>query len=368
MKLSIISTHCISQQRSKFMVQILQRIKNSLGDCWQIDFYYCGILDEDLAIQAGVEPHCLISGKASGVIPRFCLRIFSVHNNKKYDVVMNLSDHSRNWMIYGAAKLSRAIAVARIVGDSWRSVQSQKMLTRFHTTLRRIEEFSSLYLADRVICASEQLRMNLPNSIRSHYKTRVISPGVDTRIFKPDPSVRDRLIDILFVGRLEPVKDLASLFDLYEETLKHGNYNLTIVGAGSLSSSVEQYIAKKSSVTWLGEVPHTAVAKYMQNSKIVWLGSRAEGFGNVVFEGMACGCIPCVSAVADFEKIARNYVDVMIMIRDGHIKDAAVEVAKSIDNFKDINARCCIDFVHNYHSRESVLERWRSVLCETSQC
>lgn len=101
---------------------------------------------------------------------------------------------------------------------------------------------------------------------------------------------RKRDIDVLFVGRLEPVKNPSALLEL-ESLLPDAR--IVAVGDGSLRSSLS---SRAGRVEFVGRVSHEKVKQFMARSKVLVLPSISEGWGVVAVEASSAGCAVVMSA------------------------------------------------------------------------
>jgi glycosyltransferase involved in cell wall biosynthesis len=106
----------------------------------------------------------------------------------------------------------------------------------------------------------------------------------------------DRLA--LFVGRLVPQKDVASLLAAFQGVIAdHSGVRLVIVGDGPERPSLQRMAGELVSgehVLWLGSCPHPEVARLMAACDVFVLPSRYEGFARVLMEA-AAAALPIVT-------------------------------------------------------------------------
>lgn len=122
----------------------------------------------------------------------------------------------------------------------------------------------------------------------------LIPNGVDTTAFRPpsrpprnDPPVA------LFVGRLEPQKNL---FALLEAVVTVGNMRLVLVGDGSQREGLAQRARElNADVELRGVVPHEALPAILQKVDLFVLPSHMEGHPKALLEAMSVG-LPCIGA------------------------------------------------------------------------
>jgi glycosyltransferase involved in cell wall biosynthesis len=201
---------------------------------------------------------------------------------------------------------------------------------QFHPDFRIkyfIENFSKNILrSDAIITVSDYVKNEL-SAIFQKYGIPVIRVynGYDTRIYRKYD--RDTVAQyhrskglpanfILFVGSLEPRKNILGLFQAYIELPEHIKSELKIVLVGSSgwkNEEVLQWITRlDGSVTLLGNLSVGELAWVYNAARLLVYPSIYEGFGLPPLEAMACGCPVVVSNVASLPEVcgdAAEYVD-----------------------------------------------------------
>lgn len=132
---------------------------------------------------------------------------------------------------------------------------------------------------------------------------RIIPNGVDVEAFRPGHTairhLRDGLLNVLFVGRLEKRKGLGDLVLGFRELqARVPRTRLIIVGDGPLRSRVEHLVAKHrlENVVMAGYVPRTVLPRYYASADIACFpATGGESFGVVLLEAMASG-LPVVAS------------------------------------------------------------------------
>ena len=116
------------------------------------------------------------------------------------------------------------------------------------------------------------------------HKTAVIPNYVDTGLFSPSEVHQD--IDLLFIGRLVPQKNLSSLLD----ALRGLALRTVIIGSGTLERELrEKAHSLGLEVDWKKSVPNHELPFYLNRSKAFILPSLYEGHPKTLIEAMACG-------------------------------------------------------------------------------
>jgi D-inositol-3-phosphate glycosyltransferase len=270
----------------------------------------------------------------AGYIPQFVqgIRQFAEDKGIKYDLL-----HSHYWMS-GVA--------AGALSDYWSGVPIMQM---FHTLGKmknrvaqteseregayRVEGESKVIMrADRIIAATlaelAQLEWLYDADVR---KINVIPPGVDTTHFYPIPVDEARQYIglapdtrmILFVGRIEPLKGVATLIQaiacLRLKNLKEP-VHLVIIGgdpeAAPAEISEEMVRLQKlcdeltvgKMVVFLGKRGQDTLPYYYSAAEVVVMPSHYESFGMVALEAMSCGTPVIASQVGGLAFLVQDGV------------------------------------------------------------
>ena len=147
--------------------------------------------------------------------------------------------------------------------------------------------------ADRIICISRNTERDLIKAVpKTEGKTTVIYPGISP-IFKPDPSISRNFNMVLYVGSIDPRKNVEMLIQAFAE-LKD-DYSLWIAGRYGWGNSltVPQLAAKWGVLErtyYLGYVPASVKLQLYNMATVLVYPSLYEGFGLPPVEAMACGC------------------------------------------------------------------------------
>jgi glycosyltransferase involved in cell wall biosynthesis len=141
----------------------------------------------------------------------------------------------------------------------------------------------------------------------------LISNGVELRDFK-HREVERIPGRILFIGRLEPMKGVDTLFEAY--ALLHASQfklqsHICVVGDGSQRDRLERLartLGIGHKVTFHGNIPHDRVADEYAKASIFCGLSRSEALGNVFLEAQAAGCAVVATNVGGIPDIVDDNV------------------------------------------------------------
>lgn len=103
----------------------------------------------------------------------------------------------------------------------------------------------------------------------------------------------DRMYDLCFVGRLEPIKGVDFFVNALQRLAScYAGLRVLIVGHGSLSAYVQHELRdciKAGTVTVLENIPHDHLIELMARSRFLVLPSRSESDPIVIHEALAVG-------------------------------------------------------------------------------
>lgn len=177
-----------------------------------------------------------------------------------------------------------------------------KVMRQESTWLVRLRVLSRLldYLigssrrAAHILTASKATLESIPTRYRNRCRT-MIENGVELARFVPTPWPKapapDRALEVLFVGRLIPVKALDLLLDAVARLTARGRLvALTVVGEGPMRQEWERYAADlgiADRVRFLGNLSGDEVSVHMRRCHVFCLPSVRESGGAVLLEAMA---------------------------------------------------------------------------------
>jgi glycosyltransferase involved in cell wall biosynthesis len=128
-----------------------------------------------------------------------------------------------------------------------------------------------------------------------------------------NPKIRfesNKIIKILYVGRLDPLKGLESLFhavSVANNSLK-SKFTLDIIGSGDQGytmklSNLTSILGIEAKVNFLGYIDFESVFKYYRTADVLVLPTLAENISRTIWEAMASGC-PVITTPVGGQKYA----------------------------------------------------------------
>jgi glycosyltransferase involved in cell wall biosynthesis len=122
-------------------------------------------------------------------------------------------------------------------------------------------------------------------------RMRMVANGVDTELFRPDPTVARAPREILCVGRAgDPNKGIKTLVEAFARL--PGDVRLTLVDEDTpdnVGRKRAQELGCNDRLDLVGRVPIERLVQLYRRATLVAVPSRYEGFGLPAVEAMACG-------------------------------------------------------------------------------
>lgn len=159
-------------------------------------------------------------------------------------------------------------------------------------------------LADAVVVTTPAMVADVLN----HYglgeeKVRLIPNFVMTDFFKPDPATERDPRKLLFVGRLEPQKNLESLVEAVADL----DVELDIVGSGSQKIRLRAAARKRNpGVRFIGNLPHLQLPEAINRAAAFILPSLYEGHPKTLLEAMACAAPIITTRVPGIQELIED--------------------------------------------------------------
>jgi len=166
---------------------------------------------------------------------------------------------------------------------------------------RGLKEYLKFFYerADFVVCPSDFCRKEL-EAIISRGKCLVIPNGVDAKNFYPAPQKKTKMPLGLYVGRIDPEKEVEVLFEAAKEILKKRKTKFIFAGPGKLLDSFREQVKEEGledSISFIGPARGKKLIDLYQKAWFFWIASRAESQGIVILEAFSSG-LPVIASRA----------------------------------------------------------------------
>jgi glycosyltransferase involved in cell wall biosynthesis len=258
----------------------------SRGHTVHIGYLYAGpdIRIRDWYAERGIVLHQIPA--ASNFDPLMLIRLFRLVRRERYDL-MQTCIHLMDVLGGLTALACRIPWVVREAGspDNWTSLRFaglRRLLARFSSHIVANSAEGCRYWKD---VGSDRRSSLVPNAFPLAQIRQVCEKKSRPRGLAPARPY------ILYVGRLEPLKNVGTLVDAFVQWNRK-DVELWIVGDGSLRQDLENAVgsAPADNIRLLGVLPPEEVWARMRGAQFLALLSDHEGFPNVVAEAAILEC------------------------------------------------------------------------------
>ncbi|PWR71772.1 GT4 family glycosyltransferase PelF [Methanospirillum stamsii] len=168
--------------------------------------------------------------------------------------------------------------------------------------------------ADAIVALTDNMRQKM-NEILDR-EIYIIPNGIDLNSFhaiSPYSMLEKDKINIIFIGRLHPVKGIQYLIKAIKQVHeKIPQVRLVLIGEGEQRKSLEDLVERlgiEDCVIFFGSIPNNRIPDILNRADIFTLSSLSEGFPTVILEAMACGIPIVASRVGGIPDIMQNGVN-----------------------------------------------------------
>ncbi|MGH8003107.1 MAG: glycosyltransferase family 4 protein, partial [Limisphaerales bacterium] len=224
---------------------------------------------------------------------------------------------------------------------------NESLIAKIRPLYLALERFS-LLRADKIFCVSEEGVAYYRRLLGAGAaKVSLIENGVDFELFAPQNPARCRQLlnlplnkkVLLFVGRLEKVKDPDLLLQTFREIrLARPDVVLVLAGDGREKEALmARHADLRNDLVFLGAVPHARLPELFSAADCLLLTSHFEGMPRVVLEALATG-LPVVStAVGDVPKVVTDGLSGYV-VRSRSAKGLAEKTLELLDRRPSLDA------------------------------
>ena len=208
--------------------------------------------------------------------------------------------------------------------------------------------------ADAVVTSSAYTKANIVRLLGvDDARVHLVRPGAPTWSTPGRAPSLPHEGYILFLGTLEPRKNLGVVLDAYEHLIGQGRAVPSLVVAGGAGLGAQQWIDRmcraplRSHVTYRGYVPEAEREALFRGARAVVLPSWDEGFGLPALEGMAAGIPVIVSNRGALPEVVGD-AGVLVPPDDADAWAQAVERITHDDAWAQERAAAGLDRAHAF--------------------
>lgn len=213
-------------------------------------------------------------------------------------------------------------------------------------------------LADTIFTAS-------PESFRlSSKKVIVTGHGIDTELFKPDPSRKLEKLSILSVGRIAEIKNYEILIRA-AKILKDKNveFSITIIGEPAIKKDLDYEQKLKALIgklglqinfNFLGKINHQDLIPYYQSHHVFVHLSKTGSLDKTLLEAIACGM-----RVLSSSDPARAFLPEEMLFNESDSEGMADKILNLSGSNTDPNLR---NYIIKNHNLDKLIEKISKVI------
>ena len=180
-----------------------------------------------------------------------------------------------------------------LISLTFKNKRYRKIIWWMGTDYFLLEKFNKFYLwllGSKLQHASAGLYIK--NGLSKFAPRDVLHLPIDGIVISHQPIkkvlVGKKTINLLAVGRLEPIKQFDELIHSFKQ-LDNKKYKLTIIGDGSERSKLIKMIGNATNIDLVGALPRKKTLFRMKNCDFLIITSKTEGLPTVFFEALSYG-------------------------------------------------------------------------------
>lgn len=203
----------------------------------------------------------------------------------------------------------------------------------------------------------------IPNSIDAE-SFRETSSGRD---FRNELGLDAESFLVCFVGRLIPEKGIRAILEASRShRLIEAGVVFVLAGDGALSKEVDD--AQGESLRWVGRLSSSDISALLQQSDLLCLPTRSEGFATTLLEASSCGCPSVVTDVGGARELFpnENFGTIINSMDSAEVEKAIYSLVKNPDKLAE-QSRLCRRMVENESSWNKTASLVEKVLSGTKR-
>lgn len=230
--------------------------------------------------------------------------------------------------------------------------------SRIHKWINATVKFNPLYhlvfaKASKIILRTDETRLIIPSKYHSKC-TVFLETGVDVDCISGGFRERE-LRHIITTSRIITSKNVDQVIEVFQHlsSIVDMPLRLSILGDGPVKEQLEMRYSKVQGVSFIGKVPHSTVAKFLQEADLFLFCSIKEGGSHSLFEA-AMNNIPIacydVSGMKEFPKSDASIKILPSSNIDINTRALAAEIKRNFfeDNVDTICKKATMDLRENY--------------------
>ncbi len=219
--------------------------------------------------------------------------------------------------------------------------------------------------ASHIFSVSNALKNSIQNNFDFPNPISIIPNNINTDLFYPSKKKqRDPIFNWIAIGDLKPIKQFDLLLYSFKQLIdkKKQSFHLKIIGYGPQKKALQSLIHQlglKDKVSLMGYLHPAAIPDQIRQSHALVMSSRAETFGIVLTEALACG-LPVVSTDCLGPRDIINSEN-GILSEQQNAESLASAMLQLYQNYESYNAKKIRDYAINNFSDEIIATKIQRV-------
>ena len=251
-----------------------------------------------------------------------------------------------------------------VLGGIFWKLSRKKIFLWYNHPLGNLTAKIGIKLADRVFCTS-------PYSFSARYgKTSLMPAGIDTDFFHPMPEISKNNKQILYLGRISPIKKIEHLIEAAKILDGRGlDFKVLIIGSPGSSLADREYelrlkkissdLLSKNKIEFKSAVSNHQTPEVYNSSGIFVNLTPTGSLDKTILEAMACGTVVLVSNKAFINLFNKEAME-KCMFAEGNFLDLAVKIEHLLSlpaSQKTELGRQSRDIVIRHHSLAGLIDQ-----------
>ncbi|TFB10610.1 glycosyltransferase family 1 protein [Candidatus Marinimicrobia bacterium MT.SAG.3] len=237
-----------------------------------------------------------------------------------------------------------------IVGVTWRKQFIEKLCFSYADKIILTNKLAIDYISARYNLLENKM-VYIPN-------------GIDIELFSPTESKRK--YDILYVGRISEIKNLALLLKAISINQDKG-VKVLFIGSGELEEDLKNYANNNNiNLSVIARVDNNELPYYYNSSKIFVLPSKLEGNPKVLLEAMSCGAAVLGTNISAISEVISHLKTGYICKPNEQSMNKAITIMLNDDNLRKSLGTAARERIKSNFSLDSIvdkeLEVYKSIL------
>lgn len=205
-----------------------------------------------------------------------------------------------------------------------------KVISHIHNNSPWLKKINSKSLAflyaslcnDQILTVSDSVEKDYVFGKLIHNKIKCVGNPVDLSVIreKADRAQCDEKFDVIFLGRLTEAKNPKMIVEVFDELCrKYSQIRIAIVGDGEERNFFHEKLDQYKNIKFFGFMDNPY--PILNNSKVLFLPSKWEGFGLVAVESLALGVPVVTSGAGGLKNIVNDQCGFIGNSKEDYVKE-----------------------------------------------